>query len=109
MIQISKALVYSTQDKIESVEKSIDDLEQYGPSNCLIIHGAKGFRKRVGTLIAKIFVCDHSFLWCDLINEEIKPETPLQVHDLDIAYPLHARKGSPVIINFLFIYFYYYY
>ena len=29
---------------------------------------------------------------CDLINEKIKPETPLQVHDLDIAHPLPARN-----------------
>ena len=33
-----KALVCSTQDRIQSAEKSIDDLEQYGRSNCLIIH-----------------------------------------------------------------------
>ena len=31
----------------------------------------------------------------------LNPETPLQVHDLDIAHPLPARKGSPVIIKFL--------
>ena len=34
-------------------------------------------------------------------NEKIKPETPLQVYDLDIAHPLPARKGTPVIIKFL--------
>ena len=40
-----KARVYSTQDKIQRAEKSIDDLEQYGRSNCLIIHGAKDVPK----------------------------------------------------------------
>ena len=38
---------------------------------------------------------------CDLINEKIKTETPLQVHDLDIDHPLPAREGTPVIIKFL--------
>ena len=36
-------------------EKSIDDLEQYGRSNCLIIHGAKDVPKEGSTLNAKIF------------------------------------------------------
>ena len=89
-----KALVCSTQDRIQSAEKSIDDLEQYGRSNCLIIHGAKDVPKEGKYLECENFVCD-------LINEKIKPETPLQVHDLDIAHPLPARKGTPVIIKFL--------
>ena len=89
-----KALVYSTQDRIHSAEKSIDDLEQYGRSNCLIIHGAKDVPKEGKYLECENFVCD-------LINEKIKRETPLQVHDLDIAHPLPARKGTPVIIKFL--------
>ena len=44
-----KALVCSTQDRIQSAEKSIDDLEQYGRSNCLIIHGAKDVPKEGST------------------------------------------------------------
>ena len=88
-----KALVYSTQDRVHSAEKSIDDLEQYGRSNCLIIHVAKDVPKE------KYLECENFV--CDLINEKIKPETPLQVHDLDIAHPLPARKGTPVIIKFL--------
>ena len=89
-----KALVYSTQDRIHSVEKFIDDLEQYGRSNCLIIYGAKDVPKEGKHLECENFVSD-------LLNEKIKPETPLQVHDLDIAHPLRARKGTPVIIKFL--------
>ena len=89
-----KALVYSTQDRIQNAEKSIDDLEQYGRSNCLIIHGAKDVPKEGKYLECENFVCD-------LINEKIKRETPLQVHDLDIAHPLPARKGTPVITKFL--------
>ena len=38
---------------------------------------------------------------CDLSTEKIKPQSPLQIEDLDIAHPLPARKGSPVIIKFL--------
>ena len=89
-----KALVYSTQERIQSAEKSISDLEQYGRSNCLIIHGAKDVPKEGKYLECENFVFG-------LINEKIKPETPLQVHDLDIAHPLPARKGTPVIIKFL--------
>ena len=94
MVDDLKALVYSTQDKIHSAEKSIDDLEQYSRSNCLIIHGAKDVPKEGKYLECENFVCD-------LINEKIKPETPLQVHDLDIAHPLPAPKGTPEIIKFL--------
>ena len=94
MVDDLKALVCSTHDRIQSAEKSIDDLEQYGRSNCLIIHGAKDVPKERKYLERENFVCD-------LINEKIKPETPLQVHDLDIAHPLPARKGTPVIIKFL--------
>ena len=79
-----KSLVYSTQGKIHSAEKSIDDLKQYVRSNCLIIHGAKDDPKEGKYLECKNFLCD-------LINEKIKGETPLQVHDLDIAHPLPAR------------------
>ena len=59
-----KALAYSTHDKIPNAEKSIDDLEQYGQSNCLIIHGAKYVPKEGKYLECKNFVCD-------LINEKI--------------------------------------
>ena len=89
-----KAPVYSTQDRIQSAEKSIDDLEQYGRSNCRIIYGAKDVLKE-----GKYFECENFV--CDLCNEKIKSETPLQVHDLDIAHPFPARKGTPVIIKFL--------
>ena len=89
-----KALVYSTQDKIQSAEKSIDDVEQNGRSNCLIIHDAKDVPKEKKYLECENFVCD-------LINEKIKPETRLQIHDLDIAHPLPARKRSLEIIKFL--------
>ena len=65
-----KALVYSTQDKIQSAEKSINDLEQYGRSNCLIIHGAKDVPKEGKYLECENFVCDP-------INKKIKPETSL--------------------------------
>ena len=60
----------------------------------LIIRGAKDVSKEGKYLECENFVCD-------LINEKIKPETPLKVHDLDIAHPLTARKGTPVIIKFL--------
>ena len=90
-----KALVCSTQDRIQSAGKSIDELN--GRSNCMVDQTVSSsmeprmFQKRGSTYDAKIL--------CDLINEKIKPETPLQVHDL--AHPLPARKGTPVIIKFL--------
>ena len=67
---------------------------KYGRSNYLIIYGAKNVPKEVKYLEGENFVSD-------LIKEKIKPETPLQVHDLDIAHPLPACKGSPAIIKLL--------
>ena len=36
-----KALVHSMLPRIDKIEKEKGDLEQYGRSNCLIVHGCK--------------------------------------------------------------------
>ena len=69
--------------QISAVEKRVDDLEQYGRSNCLIIHGCENVpdSKPGKTPETEKYVCN-------IINTNLQLESPLQVQDLDIAHPL---------------------
>ena len=89
-------MVDSAIKRISAVEKRVDDLEQYGRSNCLIIHGCENVpdSKPGKTPETEKYVCN-------IINSNLKLESPLQVQDLDIAHPLPSKKGTPIIIKFL--------
>ena len=89
-------MVDSAIKRISAVEKRVDDLEQYGQSNCLIIHGCENVpdSKPGKTLKTEKYVCD-------IINSNLKLESPLQVQDLDITHPLPSKKGTQFIIKFL--------
>ena len=89
-----KAFVHESIPKIEKLDKKMDDLEQYGRSNCLIVHGCKNAPKSGEYLENEKFACQ-------ILNEHLMPSPPLQIEDLDIAHPLPSKKGHAIIIKFL--------
>ena len=89
-----KAVVDSAIERVSAVEKKADDLEQYGRSNCLIVHGCQDVPKSGKFLETENFVCS-------TLNAHLKLDTPLQIGDLDIAHPIPAKKGTSIIIKFL--------
>ena len=83
------------QNKVEDQEQKLDDLEQYGRSNCLIIHRCEEVPKRGEYL-------EHEKYVCGLLNLNLKLNPSLQVNDIDIAHPLPAKNNNcPVIVKFL--------
>lgn len=93
-IKILRKMVDSAMERLKNAERRVDDLEQYGRSNCLIIHGCTDVPRTREYCVVEKYVCG-------VINEKVKPTKPLQVSDLDIAHPLPSRRGSPVIVKFL--------
>ena len=89
-----KNLVDSAMVRLVSAEKKIDDLEQYGRSNCLIVHGCKEVPKSGKYLETKNYICK-------TLNTHLSLDNPLQVKDLDVADALPAKKGTPIIVKFL--------
>ena len=89
-------IIDSAVKQISAVEKRVDDLEQYGRSNCLIIHGHENVpdSKPGKTPETEKYVCN-------IININLQFESPLQVQDLDIAHPQSSKTGTPIIIKFL--------
>ena len=90
-----KKMVDRLQNKVENQEQKVDDLEQYGRSNCLIIHRCEEVSKRGEYL-------EHEKYVYGLLNLNLKLNPPLQVNDIDIAHPLPAKNNNcPVIARFL--------
>ena len=53
-----KAFVHSMLPRIDKIEKEKDDHEQYGRSNCLIVHGCKEAPKRGEHLKNENYICN---------------------------------------------------
>ena len=88
-------MVDGLQNKVEDQEQKLDDLEQYGRSNCLIIHRCVEVPKRGEYL-------EHEKHVCGLLNLSLKLNPRLQVNDIDIAHPLPAKNNNcPVFVKFL--------
>ena len=89
-------IVDSAIERISAVEKRVDDLEQYGKFNCLIIHGCENVPDLKPGKISEI----EKYVG-NIINTSLQFESPLQVQDLDIAHPLLSKKETPIIFKFL--------
>ena len=90
-------MIDSTMKTLSAVERRQDDLEQYSRSNCLVIHGCENVPKSKPEKYLEI----ENFV-CNTLNEHLQLESPLQANDLDIAHPLLSKKGTPVIVKFIY-------
>ena len=74
----------------------MDDLEQNGRSNCLILHGCVNLPKEnAGCVTFENFVLD-------TLNSRPKFAHPIRNSDIDICYVTPFRKGkNPIIIKFV--------
>ena len=87
-----KNLFDSAMVRFTSAEKKIDDLEQYGRSNCLIVNGCKEVPKSGKSLETENYICK-------TLNTHLSLDNPLQVKVV-VAHALPAKKGTPIIVNF---------
>ena len=87
-----KATIKDLAKQIEEKEKRMDDLEQYGRSNCLILHGCIDLPKEnAGYVTFENFVLD-------TLNSRQKFAHPIHNSDIDICHVLPSRKGKNAII-----------
>ena len=91
-----KAKIKDLAKQIEEKEKRMDDLEQYGRSNCLILHGCVDLPKEnAGYVTFENFVLD-------TLNSRLKFAHPIHNSDIDICHVLPSRKGkNRIIIKFV--------
>ena len=91
-----KATIKDLAKQIEEKEKRMDDLEQYGRSNCLILHGYVDLPKEnAGYVTFENFVLD-------TLNSRLKFAHSIHNSDIDICHVLPSRKEkNPIIIKFV--------
>ena len=78
-------LVEGFHNQLEEVAQKQDDQEQYGRSNCLIVHKCEDIPKSGEYL-------EHEKYICNKLNNTLPLETPLSVADIDVAHPLPSKK-----------------
>ena len=93
-ITVIKATIKNLAKQIE--EKRMDDLEQYGSSNCLILHECVNLpNENAGYVTFEYFVQD-------TLNSRVKFPHPIHNSDIDISQVMPSRKGkNPIIIKFV--------
>ena len=93
-IEVLEKMVKSLVAMASENERKLDDLEQYGRSNCLILHKCKNVP--TGSY--------HSFLDY-LLGIFHKMSCPVEKFDIDIAHVLPTslpkEKGTPIIVKFV--------
>ena len=74
----------------------MNDLEQYGRSNCLVLHGCVYLPKEnAGHVTFENFVLD-------TLNSRLKFAHPIHNSDIDICPAMPSRKRkNPIIIKFV--------
>ena len=87
-------MVDRLQTRVE--EQKLDDLEQYRRSNCLNVHKCENVPKQGKYLENEKYICN-------ILNQNLKLNPPLQVNDIDVAHPLPSRNSNncPVIVKFI--------
>ena len=91
-----KKMVDRLQTRVEEQEQKLDDLEQYGRYNCLIVHKCENVPKQGEYLENEKYICN-------ILNQNLKLNPSLQVNDIDVAHPLPSRNSNicPVIVKFI--------
>ena len=96
MITSVRCAVDQIAAKVQENEWRLDDVEQYGRSNCLILHGCKDFPPKD----AENKVVEQHVI--DALNSKLQLNTPVTSLDIEICHFLPSKKRkNPIIIKFV--------
>ena len=94
IIDSIKVEVGQLAEMVEKQEQYLDDLEQYGRSNCLILHGSN-IDHRISSMDVEKYVLN-------ILNTRINLPTSVSDSDIDICHPLPSKTNKkPIIIKFV--------
>lgn len=96
-----KNLTKVVNEKVATLEMTaqeqankLDDLEQYGRRNCLLLHGCPKFPE--GSYI------DMEMFVLNVLNSNLGLNFAINPQEIDILHPLPSRRGkNPIIIRFV--------
>ena len=96
MITSVRCAVDQIAAQVQKNIKRLDDMEQYGRSNCLILHGCRDLPlKDAENMVVEKHVID-------VLNSKLQLNTPLTSLDIDICHFLPSKKGkNPILIKFV--------
>ena len=96
-IQRLECMVDKLDQDLHSAERHLDDLEQYGRRNCLILHGCKT------ETIKKASYSDFEEFVLKLLNNRLKLDFDIKSEDIDTCHILPSRRKDthPIIIKFV--------
>ena len=94
IIDSIKIEVGQLAEMVEKQEQYLDDLEQYGRSNCLILHG-NNIDHRISSIDVEKYVLN-------ILNTRLNLPTSISDSDIDICHPLPSKTNKkPIIIKFV--------
>ena len=94
VIESIKDEVGRLAEMMEKHEQDLDDLEQYGRSNCLILHG-NNIDNRISNEDCEGYVIA-------TINSRLDLSVPISKLDIDVCHPLPSKNNKkPIIIKFV--------
>ena len=94
IIDSIKVEVGQLAEMVEKQEQYLDDLEQYGRFNCLILHG--------NNIDHKISSMDVEKYVLNILNTRLDLPTSVSDSDVDICHPLPSKTNKkPIIIKFV--------
>ena len=94
IIDSIKVEVGQLAEMVEKQEQYLDDLEQYGRSNCLILHG-NNIDHRISSMDVEKYVLN-------ILNTRLNLPTSVSDSDIDICHPLPSKTNKkPIIIKFI--------
>ena len=92
IIDSIKVEVGQLAEMVEKQEQYLDDLEQYGRSNCLILHG-----NNIDHRISSIDVEKYEYV-LNILNTRLNLPTSVSDSDVDICHPLPSKTNEKTII-----------
>ena len=95
IIDSIKVEVGQLPEMVEKQEQYLDDLEQCGRSNCLILHG-NNIDHRMSSMDVEKYVLN-------ILNTRLDLPTSVSDSDIDICHPLPSKTNKkPIIIKFVY-------
>ena len=89
IIDSIKVEVGQLAEMVEKQEQYLDDLEQYGRSNCLILHG-NNIDHRISSMDVEKYVLN-------ILNTRLNLPTSVSDSDIDICHPLPSKTNKKPI------------
>ena len=90
IIDSIKVAVRQLAEMVEKQEQYLDDLEQYGRSNCFILHG-NNIDHRISNMDIEKYVLN-------ILNTKLNLPTSVCDSDIDICHPLPSKTNKKTII-----------